>query len=81
MIAEQKKVLSVADVDAQAAFELPRRETLALVNVFITNVLNNLSVSIPVQNNNVAVQVCAVVQALNTILTPGESLTCQVTQR
>ena len=56
------------------------RELLALVNVFITNVLNNLSISIPVQNNNVAVQICAVVQALNTILAPGE-LVCSVVQR
>jgi hypothetical protein len=80
MITKEKKVLSVADIDAQTTFELPRRETLALVNVFITNVLNGLTVNIPVQNNNVAVQVCAVVQALNTILV-GESLTCTVQQR
>jgi hypothetical protein len=80
MITQEKKLLTVADIDAQAAFELPARETLALVNVFITNVLNNLSISIPVQNNNVAVQVCAVVQALNTILV-GESLTCTIQQR
>jgi hypothetical protein len=40
----------------------------ALVTVVITNLLNNLSVSIPVQNNNVAVQVCAIVSDVNAIL-------------
>lgn len=67
-------------IESQIALELPKREMLALINVFITNVLNGLTVNIPVQNNNVAVQVCAVVQALNTILV-GESLTCEVRQR
>ena len=33
MITKDKKIFSVADMDTQAAFELPRRETLALVNV------------------------------------------------
>ena len=53
----------------------------ALLKVVITNVLNNLSVDVNVQNNNVAVQVCAVVQALNTILLQGDSLTCTIQQR
>jgi hypothetical protein len=79
MIVEKQR-LAVADIESQVAMELPKRDMLALVNVFITNVLNGLTVSIPVQNNNVAVQVCAVVQALNTILV-GESLTCAVQQR
>ena len=79
MITKDKKVLSVADIDAQAAFELPSRETLALVNVVIFNVLNNLSVSIPIQNNNVAVQVCAVVTALNSNV--GTQLTCTIVPR
>jgi hypothetical protein len=77
VITQEKKLFSVADIDSQAAIELPARETLALVNVIVTNVLNNLSVSIPVQNNHVGVQVCAAVQALNTILAPT-SLTCQL---
>jgi hypothetical protein len=76
-----KKMLSVAELDSQTAMELPERKMLALVNVTIFNVLNNLSITIPVKNNNVAVQVCAVVNALTTILTPGESLTCTITQR
>lgn len=77
MITQEKKLFTELDVDAQAALELPPRETLALVNVVITNVLNNLSVSIPVQNNHVGVQVCAAVEALNTIIAP-QSLTCSL---
>jgi len=80
MMTLEKKRLSLDEIDGQTALELPDREMLALINVFITNVLNNLSISIPVQNNNVAVQVCAVVQALNTILI-GETLECTVVQR
>jgi hypothetical protein len=51
---------------------------LALINVFITNVANNLSIRIPVQNNRVAVQVCAAVSALNTILLSPDRLTCRI---
>ncbi len=81
MLTMEKKSLTLADIDAQAAFELPARDTLALVNVIVTNVLNNLSISIPVQNNHVGVQVCAAVTALNGILTgasgaPVAKLTC-----
>ena len=74
----EKMTLTTMDLDAEAGFVLPPRETM-LVTVVITNLLNNLSVDIDVRNNNVAVQVCAVVQALNTILV-GQSLTCEVEQ-
>jgi hypothetical protein len=75
-----KQRLNIGEIDSQIALELPKRDMLALVNVFITNVLNGLSISIPVQNNNVAVQVCAVVTALNTLIAPT-SLTCAVQLR
>ena len=77
MLAEKKR-LSVADLEAQAAFELPNREMM-LITVVITNVLNNLSVDVDVRNNNIAVQICAAVQALNTIIAPTV-LTCEVGQ-
>jgi hypothetical protein len=85
MSTAEKRTLSLADLDAQAALELPNRDTLALVNVVVTNVLNNLSVSVPVQNNHVGVEVCAVVSALNSVLVntatsaPTASLTCSLT--
>lgn len=70
-----KKALDISTLDSEIV-ALPRRDMMALVNVFITNVLNGLSVTIPVQNNHIAVEVCAVVSALNTaILT---DLTCSV---
>jgi hypothetical protein len=73
-----KKRLSSDDIDAQSAFELPDREVM-LVTIVITNVLNNLSVDVDVKNNNIAVQVCAAVQLINTIISPTV-LTCEVAQ-
>ena len=55
----------------------------ALVTIVITDVLNELSVDIDVRNNNIAVQVCAVIQALN-VAPPdglGTTLTCEIDQR
>jgi hypothetical protein len=74
----EKKALSLEEIEAQSALDLPDREMM-LVTVVINNVLNNLSVDIDVRNVNVAVQVCAVVNALNTIL-DGDRLTCTIEQ-
>ena len=75
MLAE-KRGLSFADIESQSAFELPDREMM-LITVVITNVLNHLSVDVDVKSVSVAVQVCAAVNAINTILV-GESLTCKI---
>ena len=53
-----KRMLSDADLESQAALELPDREML-LVTIVITNLLNNLSVEVDVRNVNVAAQICA----------------------
>src|SRR5213592_2081848 len=74
----EKMQLSCADLDGQVAFELPERETLALVTVVITNLLNQNSVDISVRNNSIAVQICAAVSAINTL--GGISLSCQIRQ-
>lgn len=79
VIERQKKLLTTEDLDTQTALELPDRKMLALVNVNIVDVLNNLTISIPVQNNKVAVQVCAAVLALNSITT-SDQFTCTVGQ-
>ena len=79
MVTAEKMQIRLTDIDDQVAIELPARETLALVNVIVTNLLNNLTVSIPVQNNKVAVQVCAAVQLINSIIAPS-NLTCSVGQ-
>ncbi len=74
----EKLELSSADIDGQVAFELPERETLSLVTVVITNLLNHNSVDIQVTSNRVAVQVCAAVSAINTL--GGISFSCQIRQ-
>jgi hypothetical protein len=77
----EKKRLNVEAMEAQNAIALPRRNMLALINVLITNVsiLNNNTVTVNVQNNKVAVQVCAAVNLINTIIAPA-SLTCSIGQ-
>jgi hypothetical protein len=75
----EKKRLTLDELEAQTALELPEREMMALITVVITNLLNGLHVDIDVNNNKVAVQVCALVQALNTILV-GQTLTCTTQQ-
>ena len=52
-----------------------------LVNVVITDVLNNLSITIPIKGNNVAVQVCAVVEAIDVDLLALNTLRCEFVQR
>jgi hypothetical protein len=76
-----KRVLSTAELERQAAFELPDRDMMALINIIIFDVidggvLNNLTIE--VKNNNVAVQVCAVVNALSAV--PSIDLACTVGQ-
>ena len=75
----EKKALSLEDIEAQSALELPDREMM-LVTIVITNVLNNLSVDIDVRNNKIALQICAVIELLNTELFTEETLTCEIQQ-
>jgi ABC-type uncharacterized transport system permease subunit len=76
----EKQALTVDDLEAQYALDLPDREMLSLITVVITNVLNHLTIDVDVRNVNVAVQVCAVVNLLNTILVPSNQLTCEIQQ-
>ena len=69
----EKQPLSMEELEAQNAIELPQRDTL-LVTVVITNVLNNLTIEIDVRNVNVAAQICAA------ILTQQTNVTCEVRQ-
>jgi hypothetical protein len=77
MLAEAQRTLSLEDLEAEQVVELPDREMLGLITIIINNVLNNLSVDVTVKNVKVAVQVCAVVNLLNTIL-DGDRLTCTI---
>lgn len=78
----EKRTLSTTELESQAAFELPDRDMMALINIIVFDVidggvLNNLNIE--VKNNNVAVQICAVVNALSGPAT-GVGLTCTVGQ-
>jgi hypothetical protein len=55
----EKKALSAAEIEAQAAFELPDREMMALVNITLIDVLsgNEVVVQVPI---GVAANVCGV---------------------
>jgi len=75
----EKERLTLDELEAQAALELPNRDMM-LVTVVINNVLNNLSIDVDVRNVNVAVQVCAVVNLINTIIAPDAALTCTIQQ-
>jgi hypothetical protein len=55
----EKKQLSAAHIEAQAAFELPDREMMALVNITLIDVLsgNEVAVQVPI---GIAANVCGV---------------------
>jgi len=77
----EKRPITIEELDRQAGFELPDRDMMALVNIIVFDVidggvLNNLNIE--VKNNNVAVQVCAVVNALSSL--PSVELACTVGQ-
>jgi len=72
----EKRVPTVEELESQMALELPDRETLALI--VIRNVLNNLKIRINVEDVDVAVQVCAVISALEGI--GVDFLRCRVVQ-
>jgi hypothetical protein len=78
----EKKPLPKDELERQAGFELPDRDMMALINIIVFDVidggvLNNLTIE--VKNNNVAVQVCAVVNALSSV--PAIDVLCTVDQR
>ncbi len=73
-----KKMLNLDTIEAQSVLALPDR-MMPLVTIVITNVLNNLSVDVDVKNNNVAVQVCAVIAVLNGAV--GTNLDCDIQQK
>jgi hypothetical protein len=77
----EKPAISLAELENQTAFELPRRDMMALINVIVFDVidggvLNNLNIE--VKNNNVAAQICAVVNLLSS--TSPLELQCSVMQ-
>ena len=55
----EKRRLDATDLEAQVALELPDREMMALINIFVTDVLNNNQVNVQVPIG-VAANVCGV---------------------
>jgi len=74
-----KTMLSMEEIEAQTALELPDREMM-LVTIVITNVLNNATVSLDVSNNRVAVAICAFVDLLDANLFEENTLACDIQQ-
>ncbi len=77
----EKKALSLEDIEAQTALELPDREMMQVV-VIIGDVLSDNTISIEVKNNRIAVQVCALIDVINVIVGPNTEgpLTCTIDQ-
>ena len=78
---QEKRALSVEELESQAGFELPERDMMALINIIVFDVIDGgvlNTLTIEVKNNNVAVQVCAVVNLLSA--TAPLELSCEVMQ-
>ena len=67
----KKQQLSAAEIEAQAALELPDREMMALVNVIL---LNGVNVAVPV---SAAANICGVQVALLSAATEQGDVTCE----
>lgn len=70
--------LSIDELEDQTVAELQDRETLALVVIRNVSILNNNRLRIHVRNNDVAVQVCALVNAIDALT--ANVLTCTIRQ-
>jgi hypothetical protein len=78
---QTKELLTMEELDAQTALELPDRET-ALVFVIIKDVLSGNKIRVEVDDVNVGVQVCAVIQALSDMdESDGIKFACAIVQR
>jgi hypothetical protein len=69
-------LVSMKELEGEAALELPDREMLGLI--VIKNVLNGTRVKINVNDNNVALNVCAQVNVINALV--GNILVCRIRQ-
>jgi hypothetical protein len=54
----QKQALSLEELDAEVALELPDRETMQVV-IIITDLIEDITVTVDVRNVNIAAQICA----------------------
>jgi hypothetical protein len=74
----ESPALTIEELDSELAVELPDREMLALVVIRNVSIASNNNLWVNVKNNNVAVQVCALVNAID--LLTFNKLTCTIKQ-
>jgi hypothetical protein len=70
--------LAIEELDAQVVAELPDREMLTLVVIRNLSILSNNRLNVTVRNNEVAVQVCALVNAIDALTV--NNLVCRIRQ-
>lgn len=76
-----KNAITIDQLEAETALTLPDREMLLVTVVIGTiDILNDNEVTVNVTNNKVAIQVCAIVEAINTNLLDAPALTCNIGQ-
>lgn len=76
-----KNAITIDQLEAETALTLPDREMLLVTVVIGTiDILNDNEVTVNVTNNKVAIQVCAIVEAINTNLLDAPALSCVVGQ-
>ena len=66
MLVDEKRALSLEELDSQVAFELPERELPALIKIILING-NVLPVRIRLKNVNVFLGLCAQLIAIGAI--------------
>jgi hypothetical protein len=69
---------AIEELDSQVVAELPDREMLTLVVIRNLSILSNNRIDVRVQNNDVAVQVCALVNAIDALTL--NNLNCRIRQ-
>jgi len=72
----EKRSVSIEELDAMAAVELPDREMLSLITVNINNLLSNLSVKITFKNIHIAATICGIVSVENLFV--GTRMNCTI---
>ena len=72
----EKQPLSMEELDAMVAVELPDREMLSLITININNLLSNLSVKITFKNIHIAATICGIVSVENLFV--GTKLHCTI---
>jgi hypothetical protein len=74
----EKQPLSMEELDAMVAVELPDREMLSLITININNLLSNLSVKFTLSNVHLAITICGVVNVENLFV--NTKLLCHISK-